>query len=241
MSSKRGDAKNSGATKRWAMTTRLTLHYTISVFILLTAASAFLYWGLARNLLQQEQDYLHQKMQVQELLLKRQPLDRAALDQEASEEAGISGRSRSPFFLRVLDEKNRPIVETPGMASILPASIFPSAETTGATERPWRSAGNVAFLVATAAVSPPSSPSQRWRIQVALNVSSDKGLLDRYRRYIAIVLVFGSLVAATMAASITRRGLEPLASIAEEVLPERTSGGRELGAFTQRPDHRLEI
>jgi hypothetical protein len=28
-----------------------------------------------------------------------------------------------------------------------------------------------------------------------------------------------------MAASITRRGLEPLASIAEEVRPERTSGG----------------
>ena len=42
------------------MTTWLTLHYTVSIVVLLVAASAFLYWELARHLEQQAQDYLRQ-------------------------------------------------------------------------------------------------------------------------------------------------------------------------------------
>ena len=39
------------------MTTRLTLYYTLSVFVLLAAASALLYWGLRGNLLAQDESF----------------------------------------------------------------------------------------------------------------------------------------------------------------------------------------
>jgi len=213
MSSKHADARNPRVDNRWAMTTWLTLYYTISVFVLLTAASAFLYSGLERSMDQENRDYLRQKMQVLAQILQMQPLNSSGVEQEVREEAEISGRSQSPFFLRVLDAKEQLVVETPGMASNLPTSTFPTADSTEPQLRRWHSAPQQDFLLASARVPPASSASPRLHIQAALNVSSEQGLLGAYRRDIAVVLVCGLLIASAVGAIITRHGLRPIADI----------------------------
>jgi two-component system heavy metal sensor histidine kinase CusS len=213
MSSNPGDALTLVPRRRWGMTTWLTLHYTVSIVVLLVAASAFLYWELARHLEQQEQDYLRQKMQVLRVILEKRPFDRSGLDQEAEEEAGISSRSRSPFYLRVLDAGGTLVAESPGMAANIPLNAFPTADASGLNEGVWRSADASNFLVASDFVPSPQTPTDRWRIQGALNVSADQDLLARYRFDIGAVLLVGLLVAATIAVVITRRGLRPLANI----------------------------
>jgi len=195
------------------MTTRLTLHYTVSVVVLLVAASAFLYWELARHLEQEEQDYLRQKMQVLRVILEKKPFDRSGLNQEAEEEAGISSHSRSPFYLRVLDERGALVAESPGMEAAVPLTAFPSTNASGLSEAEWRSADTGLFLVASDFVRSPQISTDRWRIQGALNVSTDQDLLARYRFDIGAVLLVGLLVATTVAVVITRRGLLPLVSI----------------------------
>jgi two-component system heavy metal sensor histidine kinase CusS len=77
----------------------------------------------------------------------------------------------------------------------------------------WRSADAGKFLVASDFVPSPQTPTDRWRIEGALNVSADEDLLARYRFDIGGVLLVGLLVAATWAVIITRRGLQPLANI----------------------------
>jgi two-component system heavy metal sensor histidine kinase CusS len=213
MSSNPGDALADRPRRRWGMTTWLTLHYTVSVVVLLVAASAFLYWELASHLAQQEQDSLRQKMQVLRVILEKKPFDRSGLDQEAEEEAGISSRSRSPFFLRVLDAAGQLVAESPGMASAVPRRAFATTDASGLNEGEWQSAGAGRFVIASDLVPSPQVPTELWRIQGAFDVSADQDLLARYRFDIGAVLLGGLLVAATVAVVITRRGLRPLANI----------------------------
>jgi two-component system heavy metal sensor histidine kinase CusS len=195
------------------MSARLTVYYTISSIVLLTMAATFLYWGLERAIDQGQRDYLRQKMAILAEILQEHPLDRSAVDQEVREEAAVSSASRSPFFLRVLDERDVLLTESPGMASILPVAEFPNSDTIALQQRRWRSANMQHFLLASEIVRAPGPASMHWHVQAALDVSRSAALLGNYRRAIALVLVGGLLVAAALGAWITRRGLRPIADI----------------------------
>src|ERR1700689_5591508 len=140
MFSKHADASNFDGDNRWAMSTWLTLYYTIFVFVLLTAASAFLYSGLGRRMGQQSREYLVQKVQILGEILQDQELSGPDIKQEVWEEAEISDRLQSSFFLRVLDAKEQLVAETPGMTSRLPISAFPTPDRTEPQLRRWQSA-----------------------------------------------------------------------------------------------------
>lgn len=213
MFSKRADARNFAVDNRWAMSTWLTLYYTIFVFVLLTAASAFLYSGLERRMEQESREYLIQKVQILGQILQDQQLSGPDIKQEVWEEAEISGRLQSSFFLRVLDANEQLVAETPGMASDLPISAFPMADSTEPQLRRLQSASRQYFLLASAVMPPSSGASSRLYIEAAVNVSSEQSLLSTYRRYIAVVLVCGLLIASAVGAIITRHGLRPIADI----------------------------
>jgi two-component system heavy metal sensor histidine kinase CusS len=197
------------------MTTRLALHYTLSVFILLSVASGFLYWELERSLAKEHRDYIDHKIQVLSLILRKQPLDLAGLEQEVRDEAEVSEHSQSPFLLRVLDGNRHLIAQTPGMGSLLPVSIFPRSGTAAMRERPWASgasAGRQDFLLASVLL--PADPLHSdWEIQAAVETTAEGALLRHYRRDIAVVLGAGVLLAAAIGALIARRGLRPIADI----------------------------
>jgi two-component system heavy metal sensor histidine kinase CusS len=212
MFSKRADAGNFAVNNRWAMSTWLTLYYTIFVFVLLTAASAFLYSGLERRMDQESREYLLQKVQILGQILQDQQLSGPDIKQEVWEEAEISARLKSSFFLRVLDAKEQLVAETPGMASTLPISAFPTADSTEPQLRRQHSSRQD-FLLAAAAMPPASTTSPRLYIQAAVNVSSGESLLSTYRRDIAVVLVCGLLIASAVGGIITRHGLRPIADI----------------------------
>jgi two-component system heavy metal sensor histidine kinase CusS len=213
MFSKRAETRNFAADNHWVMSTWLTLYYTIFVFVLLTAASAFLYSGLERRMDQESREYLLQKVQILGQILQDQQLSGPDIKQEVWEEAEISGRLQSSFFLRVLDAKEQLVAETPGMASDLPISAFPTADSAEPQLLRLHSTSRQDFLLISAAMPPAPSTSSRLYIQAALNVSSEESLLGTYRRDIAVVLVCGLLIASAVGTIITRHGLRPIADI----------------------------
>ncbi len=231
------------------MTTRLTLYYTLSVFVLLAAASTLLYWDLRNNLLAQDESFLTYKAQVLTALLEHRPLERSAVDQEVLEEAEISGQSPAPFFLRVLDDKGSLVDETPGMGTIIPVSAFQGTHDGAPHGYRWRS-NKLTFLLASVAVPGSATEARGWHIQAALNVTTHEALLAGYRRDLGGVLASGLLVAALAGAWITRRGLRPLAEITRatervgvEHLDYRIQSGRwpeELAALANAFDRMLE-
>ncbi len=195
------------------MSTWLTVCYAGSILLLLTLASGVLYWGLAHSMRQQNDDFLAHKMQVLTALLEQRPPNLAGINQEVFEEAELSSNSPSPFFLRVLDRDARLVAETPNMATMLPLSAFSDGACVAGARSAlsvWRGSGH--FLCAATDV-PAGHATPQWRIQAAMNVSSQANLLAGYRRDIAFVLAGGVLVAIVTGAWITRRGLEPIAEI----------------------------
>jgi two-component system heavy metal sensor histidine kinase CusS len=146
------------------------------------------------------------------VLVEGQRLDRAGVEQEVFEEAEISSSSPSPFFLRVLDRRNRVIVETPGMGTMLPPPAFREPSARGEAAILSASGGRLHLLRASTVV-PAGSPQGGWHIQAALNVSAEVSLLARYRRDIGFTLAAGLLAAVVIGAGITRRGLKPIAQI----------------------------
>jgi len=231
------------------MASWLTGYYALSLFILLVAASALLYWELARNLLQQDEDFLAHKVQVLTVLLERRPLERSGVDQEVLEEAEISAQSPAPFSLRVLDATGHLVDETPGMGTSVPVSAFAQSQATAPRAVRWHS-GKHAFLLTSIAVPGPSSATPGWNIQAALSIAAHETLLARYRRDLGIVLLSGLLVAALVGAWITRRGLRPIADITQatervgvEHLDYRVQTGRwprELASLASAFDRMLE-
>jgi len=188
------------------------VYYAISAFLLLGAASAFLYSGLERSMDRENRDYLRQKMQVLGHILRQQPFNSRGVEQEVWEEAEVSGRSQFPFFLRVLDTQRQVLMESRGMAAKLPVAVFPSSES--AESSSWHPVRRDDYLLSSATVSPEAGAAAPLEIQAALNVNSEEGLLGIYRRDIVVVLLSGLLTSGAIGAVIARRGLRPIADIA---------------------------
>jgi two-component system heavy metal sensor histidine kinase CusS len=214
MSSKSADPPSWDSRNRWGIAARLTTYFSFSVFTLLAVTSLVLYWGLDRSLRQDSRDRLLHKVQVLTQLLQKQPVDRQGIEQEVSEEAEISTESQSPFFLRILDEQDHLVTETPGMASALPAAAFPKADSPVMQEHRWNPPGGGSHFVLAASLTPAPAPtSPRWQIQAATETTVVERLLAGYRRDIALVLLGGLLTAAPIGAWVARRGLKPIAEI----------------------------
>lgn len=191
------------------MTTWLTLYYTVSILALLAAASIVLYVGLRHSMLAQDAEFLAHKLQVLTVLLQQQQFERTAVEQEVLEEAEISAQSPTPYMERVLDRSGHLVVETAGMGSAVPASVYPQAGADISQSRSWNS-GARHFLLASATVPVAPANGPGWHLQAALNISSQERLLAGYRQDILLVLLCGLLLAAIAGGWITRRGLRPI-------------------------------
>lgn len=216
--------------RRIAMTMRMTLYYTFATLLILGAASSFLYWGLERSLLKTSGGFLDYKLQVLQSILQTRPLPIRGLTQEARDEAILSQQSTTPFFVRILWVRGTAsslITETPDLAEDLPASAFPSTQSTNVVRRSWQDAKTNQWLLASWRIAvpdaaqgletlpppPPGSVPADWEIQAAVNIDYAYALLRAYRRDLSAVLAAGLLLAAASGAWVARRGLLPLAAI----------------------------
>ena len=102
----------------------LTLHYIVSTVVLLLLATGFLYWTLKRNLDAARHAMLLSKVEVFRFLLRDHPTKPEVLASEVEHEASTSQPLR--YFIRILDQQRRLVLETSGMKELLPAAWFPT-------------------------------------------------------------------------------------------------------------------
>src|SRR5947209_15192965 len=114
----------------WSLAARLTAWYAGSAFLLILAATGFLYWALVTNLDREDDQYLADKVHILRTFLREKPHDATPLRQEAEWEWAASQHAQ--FSMRILDERGRSIVETPGMVEDLAPDVFPAAGRTDA-------------------------------------------------------------------------------------------------------------
>ena len=203
-----------GRDRSWSLANRLIASYACSAFVIVLVSTAFLYWGLTRAFEYGDDDVLHERIQVLRSLLRQGDSKYAELKWEIESEWEILDNPQ--IYLRILDEQHNSVIETPGMARVLPMGVFPGAidPATGRSVQVTLPSSRV-FRVMTATATG-ARPRERWIIQAAFDFSEEKVLLNKYRHLLASVLAAAALISVGFAYRITRTAMSPLAEIAEQ-------------------------
>ncbi len=202
--------------RTWSITARLTALFTIAALLLLFLVITVLYQAIEKHL---EEEHEHLLAEIIRVL--RQGHSASAFVEQVSNIAVDEPASYSdPYTLRVLDEQNRVVAESRGMARI-PIDAFGGAPAASsghdAQARRWSSADGEEFLLATIHAGAGNGSGTSSIVQVALNVTRDRVLMRELRVTAAFLLGFGLLASALAAAVVVRHGLRPIAEITAEV------------------------
>jgi two-component system, OmpR family, heavy metal sensor histidine kinase CusS len=192
---------------------RLTAAYALAGLSLIFLASASLYLVLRAELEKSTDLFLADKLHVLRTMLRERPDDWDALREEIELES--AAREYEQFYIRLLDERNTPLLETPGMAEQLDLAAF-AREAQSRTERatPMKGRHGQDFRITSAAAAVGSPATQSDTIQIAIDVSQKEELLARYRFWFWAILLGMFAIFPLIGYQIARHGIRPVEEMA---------------------------
>ncbi len=192
---------------------RLTAAYAFAGLLLVLLATASLYLLTVNEMDRGTRLFIADKFNVLSTLLRERPNDWEALQEEIDLET--AARRYEQFYIRLLGERNQPLLVTPGMEQRLDLGQLTQklGKHPGRTLRMEGRNGEI-FRVATATVPVGSPPTGADTIQIAIDVSQQEKFLQRYRLWFFSILVgtFGAL--PLIGYRIARRGIRPVEDMA---------------------------
>jgi two-component system heavy metal sensor histidine kinase CusS len=213
MSWKPNDSFAPVARLRRTLAFRLTAAYAIAGLFLIFLATASLYLLTVTEMERSTRLFIADKFNVLGTMLRERPNDWEALQEEIELES--AARRYEQFYIRLLDERNQPLLMTPGMAERLDLEQLTkqTGMHLGRTMRMTGSHGR-AFRVTSATAPVGSPPTRTDTIQVAVDVSQQEQFLQRYRLWFVSILL-GTFVALPLIGyQIARRGIRPVEDMA---------------------------
>jgi two-component system heavy metal sensor histidine kinase CusS len=191
---------------------RLTAWYVLAGLALVVFTSASLYFVLVTELKKSTDLFLADKIHVLRTMLRERPDDWDGLREEIELES--AARRYQQFYIRLLDERNVPLLTTPGMAEQLDLSQL-TAQTQSRPERAESMKGRNGrlFFVMSAAAAIGSS-AQTDTVQIAIDISQQELLLARYRYRFWLVLLGTLAIFPLVGYQIARRGIRPVREMA---------------------------
>src|SRR5476649_635814 len=110
-----------------SITARLAVLYAASAYVMLLATTAFLYLVLIHGIERDDFYFVVDKVHRLEWALQHHEDDLSFLDHEVKWEGGPQEPEQShTFYSRILDDRGSLVVETAGMATVVPSAQFPS-------------------------------------------------------------------------------------------------------------------
>ena len=188
---------------------RLTVWYAISAFALIFAATAFLYWVLATNLVREDARFLTDELDTVRMVLRAAPAGAWKTDLASR----VSSGDRQ-LYVRLLDRDGAVILETDGMSQILrpptAAALAAVGSARGVGEDTRAVSGETFQTLTGPGVE--GDPSLGY-IQVAMNRAAEEHLLALYRARLLGVLSLSLIACAVVGLLIARAGIRPIQRI----------------------------
>jgi two-component system heavy metal sensor histidine kinase CusS len=204
---------------RWSLSLRLTAWYFTSSFVILLVATGALYVMLVKNLTQEHDQFLADKIQFIQQQLRDKPNDVPDLKEEVEETWAPVQYMRT--YGRVILPTGRVLAESPHMDELLPQGIFPAPQTQGdAPLRPRDIKGRetrdtpAQIYRGASAWATVGTKTQRAILQVALDLEPERKLTADYRRMLLAVLLVALAACAATGYQLARAGLSPLQRLA---------------------------
>ena len=192
---------------------RLTAGYALAGLFLVFLATASLYLFLVSELEKSTDLFLADKVNVLRTMLRERPDDGDALREEVELES--AARRYEQFYIRLLDERNTPVLITPGMADQLDLAQLVSQ----IQRRPdhtirMRGRNGKSFRVTSASAPVGLAGTQTDTIQIAVDVSQKEMLLARYRFWFWTILLATFAIFPLVGYKIARHGIRPVEEMA---------------------------
>jgi two-component system, OmpR family, heavy metal sensor histidine kinase CusS len=187
---------------------RLTAWYVLAGLALVVFTTASLYFVLVTELEKSTDLFLADKVHVLRTMLRDRPDDWDGLREEIELES--AARRYQQFYIRLLDERDVPLLTTPGMAEQLDLSQL----TVQTQSRPERAedmkgrSGRLFFVMRAAAAV--GGSAQTDTVQIAIDVSQQEALLARYRHRFWLILLGTLAISPLVGYQIARRGIRPV-------------------------------
>jgi two-component system, OmpR family, heavy metal sensor histidine kinase CusS len=222
----------SPVTRLWGtLAFRLTAGYALAGLFLVFFATVSLYLVLVKELDKSTDLFLADKVHVLSTMLRERPDDWDALREEIELES--AARRYEQFYIRLLDERNTPLLTTPGMADQLDLAQLARQTQSRTVSSIWmKGRDGRAFRVSSASAPVGSPATQTDTIQVAIDISQKEGLLARYRFWFCVILLGTFAIFPLVGYQIARHGIRPVEEMAttarhisstnlrERILPE---------------------
>lgn len=189
---------------------KLILFYSLAVFTLLLLAAIFLYWGSITLLYKTDYEFLSDEIETIEYIMKGQPTDKEALKKAVIESPENHFNTIYRYYIRIYDNKNQVVMQTPGMDNILDDDkrYTNLREAPGKVRYHWYNHTNTEYLLAHSTIRI-GKGIKNGSVVVMLDVNAQHNILhDRSK-------IFAGLLAATIISLlfgvwIANRGLKSL-------------------------------
>ncbi|HEY8750546.1 MAG TPA: heavy metal sensor histidine kinase [Tepidisphaeraceae bacterium] len=203
--------------RTWSLALRLTAWYVGSSFVILVAATVFLYVTLEVNLRHAQDQFLIEKVHVIRGLLQGPVSEQWKLTEEV--EQTWAPRQYARVYARVLGPRGALIAESPEMTPLVSQKEFPPVAASGdePSQSVVRSSQSEAFRLMSARGEIGPDGGEAATIQVALDTGPSRQRLAEYRRTLLLVLGIGLAGCALAGYWLARAGLRPLRQIAGKV------------------------
>jgi two-component system, OmpR family, heavy metal sensor histidine kinase CusS len=182
------------------MALRLALWYTATAFVVLSATVVYLNIALVRTLDREDDQFLFDKL---EAVRRSVNANRDAIPEETR-------RGTEWLFVRVMPPTGKATRETPGMATILPPSLFPmlnAGETITPTREYFGSSGQEFRLMTGLADDGVTV------IHVAINQEQDEEIIGSFRQQSLYAVAACLLLIGLGSYAIAKRGVKPIADV----------------------------
>ncbi len=203
-----------------SITARLAVLFAASACIMLFVSTGSLYLTQTWGMEQDDAGFVIDKVHRLERALQEDQQNPGSLHEEVNWRGGPrEGAPYHAFYSRILDGKGRLVIETAGMAAVVPGAPFPSPvdleRITGTQEKVqrWRSPEGRTYCLLTASARNAQS-GHAWVIQVAMDDFKDEDMVSILQFAVLAVVLLGALVSAGIGGVVARRCMRPLRDMA---------------------------
>lgn len=188
--------------------TRLALLYTLAAFFPLIILTMFLYWEMCNILYQANYQFLSDEVDTIQFILNNQNSNQRALKKVTIDMPMNTDRSIYRYFVRIVDENDNVLIQTPGSDEVLKNTTKPNIALLS-KKRYWRySNQGVHYLLIKAPINF-KKDNKTGAILIALDVSHQHIMMNDRKVFIfsSLAVTFFSLLLGWF---ISRKGMESL-------------------------------
>ncbi|MHB1948510.1 MAG: heavy metal sensor histidine kinase [Gammaproteobacteria bacterium] len=202
---------NSKLVKTHSIITRLTLFYSFAAFILITVIALLLYGTTVHILHRGNYQFLSNEVDILRKLLINKKVNPQVLEQKVIEVPYTETGSVYHYYIRILNDKNAVVIETPQMEKAFHnVPFFNKTTIPESKETDWWDSENGRNYLLIQAPAVYGANNHTWRIQIALDITYQQELISKYLILLIISLIIGTFVAIFTGYWIARNGMRSL-------------------------------